>query len=303
MYDNDDNFEDLENEELVDRGDSLEDLEGEDEEDEELEDDGDSGDEESEEEEEEVASPKDTRIPKYRFDEVNNQRKELLAQLEDASERSLWLEAQLEKLISNNTKTAEPAAPANTYNFEAAEENYVQLIIEGEIAKASKLRAEIDKERRAELVSIISEVKSSASKTAKEESTKAVSEQRFFNTVEALEVQYPFLNNKVKDYNAEAVDTVNTLMAGFVAAGKSKADALTLAVKKVAPFYTKEVKAPSTKKEEAGRKAVAASKSQPPSPTGTKTKTIDISKIDVSKLAEKDFRSLTAKEKSVLRGD
>jgi len=37
-----------------------------------------------------------------------------------------------------------------------------------------------------------------------------------------MEVKYPYLNFKDKAYNEEAVDTVNTLLAGYVAAGKSK---------------------------------------------------------------------------------
>jgi DNA-binding CsgD family transcriptional regulator len=297
--------------ETLDRGDDFledeedEDLEEieEDQEDEEV-DEEEQEEEEDEVEEEEVPTKKEARIPKSRFDEVIQQR-------EDAKERNLWLEAQLEKLISlsNAPTAATPAAPqAPTYDFTAAEEQYVSLIIEGEIAKASALRNQIDKERKNELMGLINTIKSTASTEAKAESTAAIEAERFNNYIATVESTYSFLDTNSKDYNEEAVDTVNALLAGYVASGKTKTEGLKLAISKVVPLYKgveKEIKVSlgGKRKVEAGKKAAKAASSQPTKVKSASTKSADSETVDISKMSERDFNKLTKKELSILRGD
>jgi len=72
-----------------------------------------------------------------------------------------------------------------------------------------------------------------------------------------MESKHPFLDHKSKSYNEEAVDTVNTLLAGYIAAGKGKVESLQLAISKVVPLYTKkEVKTSigEQRKVDAGKK-------------------------------------------------
>lgn len=303
-------YEDLD--EVLDRGDEVEDDEDQDEtideEDQEVDDELDDSDIDlDEEEEEEVEKPKkEIKIPKSRFDEV-------IAQREEAKERNLWLEAQLEKLISSQ-KVNEVVAPVKPkepdYNFEEAEERYVNLIIEGEIAKATKLRSEIDKARQDNLKAIISEITESVTSKAKSESSALLDEEKFNTLIENFENKYKFLDTSSDEYNEEAVDTVNTLLAGYVAAGKTKAEGLRLAVNKVAPLYekTKEVKETkqslgNKRKVEAGRKAAQAANSQPTKTKSVSTRTVDKETVNVAKMSEKEFAQLTEKEKRILRGD
>ena len=299
-------YEDLDQnqEDIEDRGDLIEDDEELDEEvDDSEETDDDESDEEDtdeDEEEEEVEEPsKNIKVPKSRLDEVIRQR-------EEAKERSAWLEAQLEKLIAKET-TAKPVEQKPSYNYDEAEEQYIQLIIEGETAKATKLRNEINSHRQEDLKNLIAEVTKETTSKVKSESSLLLEEERFGTLVESFENKYKFLNADSKEYNEEAVDTVNTLLSGYIAAGKTKSEALKLAVNKVAPLYTKVVDTKQTlgnkRKVEAGKKAVEASKSQPAKTKTVSTKEVDTSKIDISKMSERDFAKLTEKEKRILRGD
>ena len=296
-------YEDLNNtDELEDRGDNFE---VDDEDQDELEDseelDDDEVDEEGDEEEiEEEELPKNIKVPKSRLDEVIKQR-------EEAKERSAWLEAQLEKLIARETQVQQaPKEVRPAYNYDEAEEQYIQLVIEGETAKAAKLRAEINSNRDLDLKALIAEVTKETTSKVKSESSQVIEEERFSTLIDSFENKYKFLNADSKEYNEEAVDTVNTLLAGYVAAGKTKSEALKLAVNKVAPLYVKTVDTKQTlgnkRKVEAGKKAVEAAKSQPSKTKSVSTKQ-DFDKIDVSKMSEKDFAKLTDKEKRILRGD
>jgi hypothetical protein len=292
----DDESEELEGEEESEEG------EGSDEGDE---DDGDSTDNEEEyEEEEEVVPPKkEPRIPKSRFDEVNNRMKE-------AAERNLWLEEQLEKLINQSQQSQqrqEPKPPeAPKYDYDAAEEEYINLIIGGDIAKATKLRNEINTYHNKDLQELISGIKNEASDNAKSQSSQLLEKERFESSIVNMESKYPFLNHKAKDYNEEAVETVNTLLAGYLAAGKGKVESLNLAIKKVLPLYEKKagtkVSLGDQRKTEAGKKAALASKHQPVKQKSV-TRTTDMGQVNINKMSDRDFSKLTAKEKSILRGD
>jgi hypothetical protein len=300
-YIEDTEIEEVEIEEEEDRGD---DFEGDEDEIESTEDDVES-EEEEDEEEEEVPTKNEPRIPKSRLDEVIQQR-------EDAKERNLWLENQLEKLINASNKSQEstrtPEVEASTYDFDRAEEDYISLIIEGEIGKATKLRNTINKERQSEMMNLIKGIESSVTSKAKTDSSAVIEQDRFDNYVDTIEAKYPFLDSKNKSYNEEAVETVNTLLAGYIAAGKTKTEGLKLAVGKVAPFYSKdEVEAKKSlgnkRTVEAGKKAAKAAASQPTKVKSGSSRSADASSINISKMSERDFSKLTAREKSILRGD
>jgi hypothetical protein len=302
-------------EEEVDRGDVFEgsdedeneEMEGD--ENEESEDETDATEEEEEdiedttEVEEETPPKKEPRIPKSRFDEVIQQR-------EEARDRNLWLEDQLEKLINQSsqqqkqTPPKEPEAPK--YDYDAAEEEYINLIIGGDIAKATKLRNDINKFRQKDLEVLISGIEGKANDNAKSTSSLLLEKERFESSITNMESKYPFLNHKDKNYNEEAVETVNTLLAGYLAAGKGKVESLQLAIKKVLPLYDKKADTKPTlgnqRKVEAGKKAAQASKQQP-TKQKVSTRTSDLGKADINTMSERDFSKLTAKEKSILRGD
>lgn len=290
----------IENED-IDRGDDI--LEDDEIEDEESEEDSDldaDDDDDVEDDEEEIEEVKEIQVPKARLDEVISQR-------ESEKERVRWLEDQLESLI--NQKQVEPekvVEPVESYDFAKAEQDYANFLIEGDTSKASSIRATIDDERRKEFLNIIEGVKETSSKEALSKSAEAIDADKFDTLIENYENKYSFLDADSDSYNPEAVETVNTLLAGYSASGKTKSQALSLAVKKVAPMYeeVKPVKESlGNKKSVARRKAAKASNAQPARESSKGTPKEDAESVDISKLSEKDFDKLTTKEKRILRGD
>lgn len=305
----DQSFDDDDNLDNLDRGDGFtvedEDLDDDSSEEEES-DENQEEDEDEQEEDEVIDTPpvKEPRIPKSRLDEV-------LSQRDEARERQLWLEEQLEKLITlQSNKEPQVKEPKQVYDFATAEQKYISLIIEGDTNQASQLRSEIDKERKAEMMELINGIKADAETKAKAESGKAVESERFNTLVETFKTKYSFLDDSSDLYNEEAVETINTLTAGYAATGKSRSEALRLAVNKVAPMYVKDEPASKTtlgnqRTQQAVKKATNASNKQPPqTPAGkSASKASDNTKIDILKMSDKDFDNLTEREKRILRGD
>lgn len=313
-YVEDDDYEELEEEEKdeeseEDEEDTEED-EGEDESEEEenSEEDDDESDSEvdSEEDEGDEGSESDQRVPISRLNRV-------IAQREREKERTEWLEDQLERLLEvqladkNSTSTRKTEAPKPEYNFEEAEEKYADLLIEGEPAKAAKLRAEIDQNREEKFANVLTSFKEELSSVVEQKATTSVDEDRFNTLVENFENKHPFLDIESDDYNEEAVETVNTLMLGFLSAGDvSKSQAIKKAVNKVAPMYEKPVasKKDSTERAKKGRKRnVNAMKQTPAKIAGKKRANRDVSDFNVETMSDKEYGKLTAREKAELRGD
>lgn len=258
---------------------------------------------EEEEEVEEVFS-KNQKIPKARLDKA-------LSQRDEYKERNAWLEEQLLKLIEKST-TPETKTPIKEslpeYDFESAEQQYADLLVEGKLQEAVKLKREIDKQHKLEFEAKLQEIRDSVLKEATSKSTAEIENEKFSVLRDSVENKYPFLNADSDDYNEEAVDTVNALMAGFLAKGMTKTQALSKSVEKIAPMYVKEQPKPkekkgSTRTTEAGKKAAAASNSQPPKTKASTTTSINTQQVNVRKLSEKDFSKLTLAERKLLRGD
>jgi hypothetical protein len=289
MY-KDKDYDDLSEEELAAmRGDAIEDAE------EDADEDADE-DEVSTEEEVEDSSAEDSRFAA------------LMEQVEASRERNAWLEDQLSKLIEQGSQKAPviPDVPKVVYDYEAKEEEYINLIVEGEIAKATKLRSQIDATRTQELLAAIrGETDLSANKSI-QEAKKLIEDERFSKSVEMLEDKYPFFNPNHKAYNAEAVDTVNSLMSGFIAKGESRSLALKKAVDRIVPFYDAKQADPKTigsdRKNTAGKVAASAAKSQPPTTSGIKGGKAPASK-PLSQYTDKEFAALSVAELKALRGD
>lgn len=297
----DEEIEELETEELedeIDRGDEVEELEDDEDDIEEVETEED--DEEVIEDEELDDEPEDIQIPKARLDEV-------IAQREAQKDRVDWLEQQLETLINQKQVPEERTKEVvDLFDFSKAEEDYANFLIEGEVSKASALRSNIDTERKKEMQSMIDDIKQSSEDKAVSTSQEAIENDRFSTMISNFENKHSFLDADSETYNEEAVETVNTLLAGYQASGKTKSQALKMAVSKVIPMYDVKPEKQSLgnkKKVTARRKAVKASQNQPPKTSSKGVKDIDMETVNISKLSEKDFDSLTAKEKRVLRGD
>lgn len=307
-----DTYSEEESEKLVDRGDNVEDEEeGEESEegDSEEENDGESEEQEADEsnsedddigdEEEEKSTVSNHKIPKYRLDQEIEKNKAL-------KEREKWLEEQLAKLINSNQNTknaVEKEVQETPFDFEAAEEAYITAIVEGDTVEAKKIRKQIDSEKAQEIKAQIAAENEEVQRKIRIEKE----ETKFQSLVENFESKYSFFNPNKKDYNEDAVDTVNTLMAGFIAKGLSKATALEKAVNKVIPMFHKEVpKQEESKKRtiDQRKKNAQTLKRTPPQISGKKGQK-EIPDIDVNNMDEKEFAKLAKDKRALakLRGD
>ena len=257
-------------------------------------------DEDSDEDVEEEETPKKRKpiyVPKERLDEVRQREIKLQEQLDKV------LAALLEKEQSAK-KEKEIETPA--YDFDAAEEEYISMVIEGETQKASAKRREINQALEAKMKAMLSQ-----SQQKDEDVKKAIraemEEKDFHSLVTAFETQYSFLNPESKRHNEEAVETVNTLMRGYMAGGDSKTKALEKAVKKTVLMYDQEAKPVKKsigqeRKEQANKKAIATSKSQPMVKSSSKSN-IDLTKVNPKDIKDKDLFSLSKDELRRMRGD
>lgn len=301
-YDDDDLEDDEEPEEDEDEP-------AEDDEDEELEED-DSGDDEdvsdSDEEEEDADEP---RIPKGRLDQVLRQR-------DEEREKRQWLEDQFEALLATQKAPKEvaeeevdPGPP--DFDFDEAEEQYLELVLEGDIKKASQLKSAINDARNEVFNYQIESARRTIKSEAVSETATNMDNARFKSLISELEEKYPILNSNSDEYNEKAVTLANRLMVPYIQEGETKSQALLLAVKEVLelmPSATPGAKETGSKttvrKKQARRKAAKASKQQPPATSGAKGKASrKISPDDIKGMSDKQFRGLTERERAKLRGD
>ena len=237
------------------------------------------------------------KIPRSRLNKEADKRRK-------AEERSQYLEEQLLKLMDkvSDRPTKEVAPEVDPFDFDEAEEKYLNLVLEGEVKEATKLRREINKQSKLELQALVAEAREDAVK----QSDSSRQEEKFGILVSTFEDKYPFLDSSSDDYDEEMVDDVNALMSGYIARGDTKAKALEKAVNRIAPTVTKTTsklgKDPA--RERASRKKAAATlKSQPSKTKGTGTRDRDLSSLDVSSITSTQWKKLTPKEKAILRGD
>lgn len=268
-------------------------------EDEDLEDGEDDNEEEEDEEyDDDGEDSSNVKIPKSRLDQV-------IAQREAERERVKWLEQQLERLLEKETaveKTSKPPVPE--YDFDSKEEDYLNLILEGETEKAVKLRREIDNQKEIQFQARLDMVKEEAIKNIKDSTDHSKEDIKFDALVENYESKYSFLSSASKDYNEEAVDTINMLMAGFIANGNNRVDALKRAVDRVAPMFDSGNKRlGSNRKSSAIKRNVRAAKQQPAKTRTSRKTSYEKDSIDITKLSEREFNKLTPREIAILRGD
>lgn len=271
------------------------------------EDEDEDSEEEDEEDDEEVDGEGNQRIPRSRLNQVIQQR-------EDAKERSAWLEEQLEVLIKQRQAPEEPTVPEVVipdYDFDASEEKYGDLILEGSVKEAAALRREINAEQNKLFEAQIATVREEASVEAAKTSKASVEDGAFSTFLDDVVSEKSYLDDQSDDYNERAVKMANSLMSSYLAeGGYTKAEALALAVSDIGPLFEDDKpeqlgkKKASTRDKSARKKAVKASEQQPPNAERrTGRKGVDLDNIDVGKMSDKQFNSLTRKERATLRGD
>ena len=264
--------------------------------------DGDEGGESTEEPvEEEVAAEADDgpeiedkkkspMVPKSRLDEVLAKQKALQKQLDEQA-----------------AQQAQAQAEAPEYEFDAKEAEYQQLVLDGEIEKATSLRTEI---RNAEREQTMFEVQQKMGQTV-QQSQEAIQLQA---TAKAIEEQYPILDENSQDYNNDLANEVVELRDAFIMQGYQAADALTKATKYVVsgntPEPVQEAAPPKSngaviqkKKTAAVKKKIEASQSQPPDLKGQGNAERGEGTFDVNALSEDEFNALPEETLRRMRGD
>lgn len=232
----------------------------------------------------------DQRIPKKRFDEVNERRK--LAEKKVAD-----LEAAAEARID---------AENNAFDYDGKEREYMELTVDGEFDKALAVRNEIRAAEQARYESTVVETSAETREQAKVDTI-------FADTLAGLEEAYPqFSNKKDPDYNQDLVDEVLDLHETFMDRGYDPSIAIQRAVNYVAKandiVALDELPAPKTEEVIADKevskkdilKKVVAKTTQPQNlPKGDSTEP----SIDLSSMSEEEFDALPESKKKEMRGD
>lgn len=262
---------------------------------------GDEDEEFDEDEDDEEEKDDDPRIPRSRLNEVIRQR-------EEQKQEVAWLKEQLQLVLAQGGKKAseeEVQDEAPPFDFDGAEDQYIDLVLDGDKEQARKLRQQIDNERAKALQKEILKVSEKAESVATAKTAEVEAARKFETVLNKAVETYPFLNHKSKAYNEAAVKMANRIMAGYVAEGDSKDEALRKAVKDIVPMYSKTSTKGKERAKEARKKATTASKQQPTSAARSAAAKgrRDLSPAKIAKMSEKEFNSLTTREKAALRGD
>lgn len=258
---------------------------------------------EAEEEEEASTEEEEIRIPKARFDEVNQERKQYREELER-------LKRELEELKRGREVETQPEDEAEAddldvpaYDFEAKEREYAQALLDGDTAKASALRREIN-EKLVEIASAVS------SREARQVQELVQQQLAYKEAVEELNAQYPELVPDHPDYNQQVIDDIFELYEGYLLKGIDPASAIRKATNIIAKAnglgQRAEDEAPSTKtakKPPKVEKKLEARKKQPPKQSGTSPRDAEDGEYDILNMTEEEFDALPESVKRRLRGD
>ena len=253
-------------------------------------------DEESEPEPESIADEKPAKkpmVPKARLDEVLAKQKAL--------------QKQLDEINAANEKAQD--AP-ESYDFDAKEVEYQNMVLDGETEKAVALRREI---RKAEREQLEYEMRQEMSQTVNKDRQMTALQQ----AASAMEEAYPVFNNNSEEFDQDMTNEVVELRDAFILKGYEAVDALSKAVKYVVKDHDldKSVgEAPSLagkaqKSDEVAKKRAEVSKklraaeSQPPELPGESSSTHGEKGIDLSTLTEDEFAALPEATLKRLRGD
>lgn len=238
-------------------------------------------------------------IPRARFNEVNDERKAAL-------ERAAALEAELAQLRGGQPgQTAAPAAapaPAaerRQFDIAQAEEQYAQLMLDGDTKEAAKLRMQIN-----------AAIEDSAFARYTQASAATAAEARDLATAESLIEAFPYLET---EEGAAALELIQDSVAMKLSRGVPLGQAMTEAVHAIAPRFAP-AGAPSRgfqsaatsvdiRTAQAARRGAQHSMLQPPSVQAGLGNRTTAAAIDPTKITDEEYMELPEAERKRLRGD
>ena len=238
-------------------------------------------------------SAKKPMVPKARLDEVLAKQKALQKQLDEVN--------------AANVKSEE--AP-ESYDFDAKEVEYQNMVLDGESAKAVALRREIRKAERAELEF---EMRQEMSQTVSQDRQQTALQQ----AANAMEEAYPVFDRNSEDFSEEMTNEVVELRDAFIGTGYEAVDALSKAVKYVVKDHDldqAQESAPSlagkaqktdelAKKRAIVNKKLRAAEAQPPELPGESSSMHGEKTSNLSDMTEEEFAALPEATLKRLRGD
>lgn len=238
-------------------------------------------------------------IPKGRFNEVNEARKEAEARAEALQRELDALKMQQQPITAPAPTPAAPATPE--FDVDAAEQKYIELLMEGETAEATKLRSQINRH-------VAAEAAQQAIAIQKEAAARVDLQTVADKAVEA----WPYLNTPE---GADALDLIKASRDANIARGMSPAKALQLAVDKIAPKFAPDesdltppkvdgVKTPvDTRTANAIARGTRAAEAQPPVVQAGIGNRATAGTVDIASLTDEQFDALSDAEKAKARGD
>ena len=232
-------------------------------------------------------------VPKARLDEVLAKQKAL--------------QKQLDEINAANEKAEE--AP-ESYDFDAKEVEYQNMVLDGETDKAVALRREI---RKAEREQLEYEMRQEMSQTVNQDRQMTALQQ----AANAMEDAYPVFDRNSDDFNEDMTNEVVELRDAFIMKGYEAVDALSKAVKYVVKDHDldqAQESAPSlagkaqksdelAKKRAQVNKKLKAADAQPPELPGESSAHHGERALDLSTMTEEEFAALPEATLKRLRGD
>lgn len=232
-------------------------------------------------------------VPKARLDEVLAKQKAL--------------QKQLDEINAANEKAEE--AP-ESYDFDAKEVEYQNMVLDGETDKAVALRREI---RKAEREQLEYEMRQEMSQTVNQDRQMTALQQ----AANAMEDAYPVFDSNSEVFDQDMTNEVVELRDAFIMKGYEAVDALSKAVKYVVKDHDldqAQESAPSlagkaqktdevAKKRAEVSKKLRAAEAQPPELPGESSSNHGEKGIDLSTLTEDEFAALPEATLKRLRGD
>lgn len=253
-------------------------------------------------------------IPKARFNQVLQQRKDAEAALELANQELARYRAEAaakapaaapaSAATPAAAPAATPAAPA-AQDLEAQEEAYEQALIDGDTKKAAQIR-------RAMTDTMMAQAKAEAKAEAVQELTQRQAAQLLSTTAANVSAAFPYLNT---EGGAEALDLILAARDRKIAAGMPPHLALLEAANTIAPKFApadegtpsrvseKETRAKDLRPAAAIARGAADSTAQPPALQVGIGERATAARVNVAQLTEEQFEALTPAEKKRLRGD
>jgi len=132
------------------------------------------------------------------------------ARLDKEIEKRRLLEKQLAEL--QGTKQAEEKGAAQTYDFDAAEKEYMDLLLDGKLEDAAAKRKEIRAAERAEIEAL-------ADQRATHVNTRQSLQERMDVVSTQYEKDYPGFNPESDDYDATAIARAQAVYKGYIESG------------------------------------------------------------------------------------